>query len=81
MTRLPMGTLLSPKNSLPETALTIRRNVEWVKQQQVLEDAISLASSIPNVSSLKIAFEDFFGADLVTVSLVEMAFYNDRLMG
>ena len=76
MTRLPMGTLLSPKTSLPETALAIRRNVEWVKHQQVLEDAISLASSIPDVASLKIAFEDFFRTDLVTISWVEMPFYN-----
>ena len=76
MTRLPMGTLLSPKTGLPETTLAIRRNIEWVKQQQVLEDAVSLASCIPNVASLKIAFKDFFGADLVTVSWVEMPFYN-----
>lgn len=76
MTRSPMDALLSPKTSLKETALSIRRNVEAAKKQAVLEDAIRLASSIPDVSSLKIAFKDFLGADLITTSWMEMSFYN-----
>ncbi len=76
MTSLSMGALLSSETSLAETALTIRRNLEAAKKQQVLEDAIRLASSIPNVTSLKIAFKDFLGADLITTSWIELPFYN-----
>ena len=77
MTRLPMGVLLSPKTSLADTALMIRRNLEAAKDQQILEDAISLASSIPDVRSLKSAyFQDFFGADLITSSWIDLPFYD-----
>ena len=76
MTRLPMDVLLSPGTSLAETALAIRQNINTAKKRPILQDAISLAESIPDVSSLKIAFEDFLGADLVTTSWVELPFYQ-----
>lgn len=76
MTRLTLGDLFSPKTSLADLALRIRRNVEATKQQGLLEEAICLAASIPDVSSLQFAFHDFLGADLITTSWVELSFYD-----
>ena len=76
MTTLPMDTVLSPPTSLSDLALQIRKNVEITKEKRILEEAISLAACIPDVSSLKIAFNDFFGADLTTTSWVDLPFYD-----
>lgn len=76
MTKLSIGDLFSPNTSLADLALRIRRNVEATKQQGVLEEALSLAASIPDVSSLRFAFQDFFGADLITTSWIELPFYD-----
>ena len=76
MTRLSMSVLLSPQTTIAETALAIRRNIDKAKTPQVLEDAISLAAGIPDTSSLKIAFKDFLGAELVTTSWIDLPFYD-----
>ena len=76
MTKLPTNVLLSPGTSLAETAVAIRKDIKAAKKPPILGDAISLAASLPDVSSLKIAFEDFLGADLVTTSWVELPFYE-----
>lgn len=76
MTSLSLGKLLSPGTSLAETALRLRRNIEAAKNPQFITDAVSLASSIPTVESLKIAFSDFLGMDLITTSWVDLPFYN-----
>lgn len=76
MTSLPLGILLSPTTTLAETAVAIRRNVDLAKKDKVLDDSASLAATIPAVSSLKIAFKDFLGVDLITTSWIELPFYD-----
>ena len=76
MTELDLGTLISPDTSLATIATSLRRSLEDSKSPDLLNDAVSLASCIPDLRSLGYAIPDWLGRDLILTSWVDMPYYE-----
>ena len=73
---MSLSALVSAETSLAEVAVLIRREIASAQDPELLADAINLAASIPDVSNLRIAIQDYFGAQLSTTCAADMPFYD-----
>lgn len=62
---LDIGTLSSLKTSLASIASSLRLYLEMSKSLDLLNDAVPLASYIPNVRSLAYAIPSWMGKDFI----------------
>ena len=76
MTELDIGTLTSPETSLASIATILRGSLEASRSPELLNDAVALASCIPDVRNLAYAIPDWVGKDLILTSWVDMPYYE-----
>ena len=84
MVKLPISLLTSPETSIATIARALRESIDTHRNPDLVRDAIDLATGIPDVRHLSLAFPTWLGENLVTSSILSIPFYEvdfGRLFG
>ncbi|EKG16269.1 Transferase [Macrophomina phaseolina MS6] len=76
LTDMSIDALIAPETPLSTIASAVRESMQRYSDPAFLEDAVKLAASIPDISSLALAFPTWMAENVVPSSLASLPIYD-----